>query len=122
MIDAWRRTLYVGNVPFEATRETIEEKFEPFGTILNIIMPKNFDNSPRGYAYVEFSEEEEAQEAQFNTNRGEVMGVVITVEFARPSEEEAALDAVTQWARVQRIADEEREARAEVPVRNLLDE
>ena len=54
-----KRTIFVNNLPYDITKEQINEMFMKYGEILDVRViynPKT--NRPRGYCYVEFNEEE----------------------------------------------------------------
>jgi len=50
------------------------------------------DNSIRGFAYIEFEEAEDAEEAIFNMNESELYNRVIKVEVAKPHRGLGGLD------------------------------
>ena len=50
------------------------------------------DNSIRGFAYIEFEEMKDAEEAIFNMNEAELYNRVIKVEVAKPHRGLAGLD------------------------------
>jgi len=50
------------------------------------------DNSPRGFAYIEFEEAADAEEAIFNMHDSELYGRVIKVDVAKPHKGAAGLD------------------------------
>jgi len=53
------RSIYVGNVDYGATPEELQAHFQSCGTINRItILCDKFTGHPKGYAYVEFSDEE----------------------------------------------------------------
>ena len=54
-----KRTIFVNNLPYDITKEQIKEMFVKYGEILDVRViynPKT--NKPRGYCYVEFSDED----------------------------------------------------------------
>lgn len=53
----------VRNVAFEATRKDIAGLFSPFGHLKSCRLPKKFDGSHRGFAFVEFTTKQEARNA-----------------------------------------------------------
>jgi RNA recognition motif-containing protein len=55
----------------------------------SILIP---DNSIRGFAYIEFEEPADAEEAIFNMNDSELYNRVIKVEVAKPNRGFAGLD------------------------------
>lgn len=52
------RSIYVGNVDYSATPEDLQSHFQSCGTISRItILCDKYTGHPKGYAYVEFAEE-----------------------------------------------------------------
>ena len=77
-------TLVVSNLPHDCTYQLINESFIPFGDIKEI----EYDVDPisnvfRGYAFVEFEDEEDADQAVFNMHNSELNGNIIKVEKAK---------------------------------------
>jgi len=58
------KKLYVGNLPFTSTEEDIRQLFQQHGTVdsVNVISDRE-TGRPRGFAFVEFSEESAASNA-----------------------------------------------------------
>jgi len=58
-VDVDRRSVYVGNVDYGATPEEIQEHFKACGAINRItILVDKFSGCPKGFAYVEFQDEQ----------------------------------------------------------------
>lgn len=78
-------TLFVGNLSFEATPDSVTEFFQEYGTITRVSLPtKPEDGMPKGFGYVGFSSVEEAQSA-FNDLQGvELGGRSVRLDFAAP--------------------------------------
>jgi RNA recognition motif-containing protein len=57
--------LYVGNLPFSTTDADLEELFSRYGAVAsaNVIVDRDTKRS-RGFGFVEFESESDAQEAQ----------------------------------------------------------
>lgn len=53
--------IMVKNVPFQANRDELLELFNQFGTVKKCKMPKKFDGSHRGFAFVDFASAKEAE-------------------------------------------------------------
>merc|ERR1719193_615994 len=63
-VDVDRRSVYVGNVDYGATPEEIQEHFKACGAINRItILVDKFSGSPKGFAYIEFADEQGVQNA-----------------------------------------------------------
>lgn len=82
--------LYVGNLSFNATEETLRSQFEAFGTVesCKIITDRDSGRS-KGFAFVEMSSNEEAQEAIENLDNKEFEGRNMRVNEAKPQEKKS---------------------------------
>eukprot|EP01135_Chromosphaera_perkinsii_P007574 Nk52_evm30s914 gene=Nk52_evmTU30s914 len=82
---AHKRNLYVGGLVDEADANTVRALVMPFGEIVSVNMPLDYETQKhRGFAFVEFEESEDAAEAKFNLEGAEVFGKSISVSFANP--------------------------------------
>jgi RNA recognition motif-containing protein len=79
------KKLYVGNLPFSATDESLQEMFAQSGSVTSakIIMDRDTGRS-KGFGFVEMSSEQEASDAIQKLNGQSVGGRAITVAEARP--------------------------------------
>lgn len=67
---AEKRTVYVGGLADEVTEQLINDAFIPFGDILEIQMPVDYESQKhRGFAFVEFETAEDAAAAIDNMVR-----------------------------------------------------
>jgi RNA recognition motif-containing protein len=82
--------LYVGNLSFDTTTQDLETMFAESGTVesTNIIEDRDTGRS-RGFAFVEMSSKEEAQNAISSLNGKEVDGRELIVNEAKPRENRA---------------------------------
>src|SRR5215204_4027103 len=82
--------LYVGNLSFHTSNQDLEQMFGKVGTVLssNIIEDRETGRS-RGFAFVEMSSNEEAQNAIASLNGTEVNGRELLVNEAKPRENRA---------------------------------
>ena len=80
--------LYVGNLSFNTTTQDLENMFAESGTVesANIIEDRETGRS-RGFAFVEMSSKEEAQNAISALNGKEIDGRELTVNEAKPRED-----------------------------------
>ena len=63
-LESDKRSVYVGQVDYGATPEELQDHFKSCGTINRItILVDKWTGSPKGYAYVEFADEESVQNA-----------------------------------------------------------
>jgi cold-inducible RNA-binding protein len=77
--------LYVGNLPFSATDESVHQLFSQAGNVVSakVIIDRDTGRS-KGFAFVEFSTAEEAESAINKFNGSSVDGRSINVSEARP--------------------------------------
>ncbi len=80
--------LFVGNLPFNTTKEQLQDLFEPHGTVVEteVIMDK-FTGRSRGFAFVTMETKEGADAAIQAMHHKELDGRPLTVNEARPREE-----------------------------------
>jgi len=80
------RKLYVGNLPYEVGETELQELFEKAGGAVESVnvMRDQATGRARGFAFVEMSTDEEAQNAITALNGAQVGGRNLTVNEARP--------------------------------------
>lgn len=81
------KNIFVGNLSFGATEDSVRALFEPYGTIerVNIITDRDTGQS-RGFGFVEMSGNAEAQRAIQELDGREFEGRPLKVNEARPKE------------------------------------
>lgn len=80
--------IYVGNIAHASTEEGLRQLFEQFGQVANVrIMMDRMTGKPRGFAFVEMANEEEAQQAIASLNETQFDGRTIRVSKANPPAE-----------------------------------
>ncbi len=74
------RKLYVGNLPYSANQQTLQDTFSQYGTVdsVNVIMGQS-----KGFAFVDMSSDSEAQKAIQKLNGSSLDGRKIKVNEAR---------------------------------------
>jgi RNA recognition motif-containing protein len=79
------RKLYVGNLPYSANQQTLQDTFSQCGTVesVNVIMDRDTGQS-KGFAFVEMSSDSEAQKAIQELNGSSLDGREIKVNEAKP--------------------------------------
>jgi RNA recognition motif-containing protein len=79
------KKLYVGNLPFSATNQILNDTFAQCGTVesATIIMDRDTGRS-KGFGFVEMSTESEAADAISKFNGADYDGRAMTVNEARP--------------------------------------
>jgi RNA recognition motif-containing protein len=79
--------LFVGNLPYETTEPDLREFFSSIGPLSNVIIPVDRETGKRrGFAFVEFSDPAQAQEASRRLNNQPFKGRNITINEARARE------------------------------------
>jgi len=80
--------LYVGNIPYTATVDELRAMFEVHGAVVDVHLPTDRETGrPRGFAFVEMSDDSAGQAAVEALNGTDVGGRTILVDQAheRPS-------------------------------------
>ena len=80
--------IFVGNLDFKTTRDEIQTLFSQVGEIRDIFLPNDRDTGrPRGFAFVEYANDEDAAKAIERFDRYEMNGRALRVNAAenRPS-------------------------------------
>ena len=82
------KKLFVANISFSMTDEQLAELFAEYGTVesAKVVLDKFNNNRSRGFAFVEMSTTEEAQEAIKNLHDKEIDGRKIIVNLSKPKE------------------------------------
>lgn len=77
--------IYVGNLSFDATEDDLREAFSQYGVVdaVNIIKDRE-TGRPRGFAFVEMPNAEEAKNAIEQLNLARIAGRAVNVNEARP--------------------------------------
>ena len=80
--------LYVGNLSFEITEGELRQMFAAYGDVAscNLIMDRMTDR-PRGFAFVEMSNADDANKAIAGLNGTDAGGRALVVNEARPRED-----------------------------------
>ncbi|MCU0241485.1 MAG: RNA-binding protein [Vicinamibacteria bacterium] len=82
------RKLYVGNLAFSMSDETLSELFAQVGKVESArVVRDQGTGQSRGFAFVEMATDEEAQQAISQLNQRQVEGRAIVVNEARPKTE-----------------------------------
>ena len=80
--------LYVGNLSYTTLEDDLRSLFEQAGTVSSceFVLDK-FTGKPRGFAFLEMSSQEEAEQATKEFNDFEFQGRKLVVNEARPREQ-----------------------------------
>lgn len=93
------RTLFIGGLDENVTTELLHAAFIPFGEIRTVEIPTQRDSGKhRGFGFVEFDDEEDAEEAIANMDESELYGRVLTVNVARAPARGVSDNAKPIWA------------------------
>jgi multiple RNA-binding domain-containing protein 1 len=76
----------VRNLAFEATARDVRQLMEAFGHVKTCRLPKKFDGSTRGFAFVEFVTKGEAQKAMDGAHGTHLYGRRLLLEYAKGEE------------------------------------
>ncbi len=80
--------LYVGNLPYTTTEADLETYFGQAGTVKSVAIIKDRDSGrSKGFAFVEMSTQEEAQQAISLLDGKEFQTRMLKINMARPREE-----------------------------------
>ncbi len=76
--------IYVGNLSYDATDETVKKAFESFGEVTSVrVIKDKYTGQSRGFGFVEMPEQSQAQAAIKSLNGKELLGKPISVNEAR---------------------------------------
>ena len=77
--------IFVGNLNYSTTQEDLHETFARFGNVerVNVVTDRD-TGQPRGFAFVEMTDPNEAQNAISQLNGAELHGRAMNVNEARP--------------------------------------
>ncbi|RIK34595.1 MAG: RNA-binding protein [Chloroflexi bacterium] len=83
-----RPRLYVGNLPYQLTSEELKDFFAAAGQVTDaaIIMDRETGRS-KGFGFVEFATDEDAQRAQAMFNGAQLRNRTLKVDHAKPRED-----------------------------------
>ncbi|HLJ31733.1 MAG TPA: hypothetical protein VKU36_04805 [Candidatus Babeliales bacterium] len=79
--------IYLGNLPYSATENSVREIFEAFGIVTTSkIVTDKFTGASRGFGFVDMPNEDEAQRAIAELNGKDFGGRKMVVNESRPRE------------------------------------
>jgi RNA recognition motif-containing protein len=80
--------IYIGNMSFNTTEDTVRQAFETYGEITSINLISDRDTGrPKGFGFVEMANDEHAKAAIAGLNGTEIDGRAVNVNEARPRPE-----------------------------------
>ena len=82
-----KRVVYVGGLPDRATSDLLRAAMIPFGPLKGVELPMDYTTGThRGFAFTEYEDADDAEEAIFNLNGSELLGRTIKVSLAQPNQ------------------------------------
>lgn len=82
------KRIYVGNLPWSVTKDKLVELFSSFGEIEEaLVIANKYTGRSRGFGFVTFKKEGDADKAIAKMNEKEVEGRNLVVKEAKPLEE-----------------------------------
>ncbi len=82
------KNIFVGNLPFSSTEDALRTLFAQFGEVRQVkIMTDRETGKPRGFGFVEMTQDEDAMKAIAALNGKNFEGRALTVNEARPKPE-----------------------------------
>lgn len=94
--------IIVKNLPFEAARKDIYELFSSFGQLKSVRVPKKFDKSARGFAFVEFLLPKEAESAMNQLEGVHLLGRRLVMQYAEQEAQDAEAKIEKMTSKVKR--------------------
>jgi cold-inducible RNA-binding protein len=80
------KRLYVGNLSYNTTEDSLIQAFSAWGAT-SATLPTDEGGRPKGFAFVEITDDEQARQAITAMNGKEIDGRTLTVDEARPRPE-----------------------------------
>jgi RNA recognition motif-containing protein len=82
------KKLYVGNLPYSATNDTLQEMFSEAGEVASaMVISDKFSGRSKGFGFVEMANDADADNAVSMFNGKDMEGRKIVVNEARPMED-----------------------------------
>jgi cold-inducible RNA-binding protein len=80
--------LYISRLPLSLSEQDLRKMFSEYGKLDSVKVITDYNTGvSRGFAFVEFANETDGQNAIKNLNNTEIEGQAISVEVARPRED-----------------------------------
>lgn len=77
-------SLYVRNVSDGTHQEDLKDLFGKYGPVSDVYIPLDYyTRRPRGFAYVQFEDARDAEDALYNLDRSNFLGRELEIEFAK---------------------------------------
>jgi len=83
-----KKKLYVGNLPWSITNDSLRELFASYGEITDaVVITDRMSGRSKGFGFVTFANEADAEKATAEMHDKDIEGRKIIVNVARPREE-----------------------------------
>merc|ERR1711963_862950 len=80
-----KKTVYAGGLAEEVDEKVVRAAFIPFGDLVDVQIPLDYETEKhRGFAFIEFELQEDAQAAIENMHDSELYGRTLRVNLAKP--------------------------------------
>lgn len=97
VIDKSVRSVFVGNIPYEATEEKLKDIFAEVGPVVSFKLVFDRETGkPKGYGFCEFKDQETALSAMRNLNGFEIAGRTLRVDNACTEKSRMEMQALLQ--------------------------
>ena len=82
------KNIYVGNLPYSMSDESLQDIFNPYGEVTSArVIKDKFTSRSRGFGFVEMANDDEADKAIAELNGKSIDGRDLKVSEARPRED-----------------------------------
>lgn len=102
IMDKSMRSVFVGNIPYEATEEKLKDIFSEVGTVLSFKLVFDRETGkPKGYGFCEYKDQETALSAMRNLNGYEIGGRSLRVDNACTEKSRMEMQALMQGPQIE---------------------
>ena len=92
------KNIFVGNLSFSVTEAALRSLFEAYGSVASVNIVKDRDSGqPRGFGFVEMTNDAEAAKAINGLNGKDLEGRTLNVNEARPKPERSGGYGRKRW-------------------------
>lgn len=101
IMDKSMRSVFVGNIPYEATEEKLKDIFSEVGPVISLKLVFDRESGkPKGYGFCEYKDQETALSAMRNLNGYEIGGRALRVDNACTEKSRMEMAALLQGPQV----------------------
>ncbi|CAD0200340.1 unnamed protein product [Chrysodeixis includens] len=102
IMDKSMRSVFVGNIPYEATEEKLKDIFSEVGPVLSFKLVFDRETGkPKGYGFCEYKDQETALSAMRNLNAYEIGGRSLRVDNACTEKSRMEMQALMQGPQIE---------------------